>query len=128
MGSVVTLLCSCGSGESARAVPNGDEQPKPVALSPSVNQCPTLRGSLVLPVEIPPAVDAAVFVQATDPDGDSNSIVYAWSADSGTFSRPESPYTTYRCSEPGPRALRLSARDSSGCFRTFDVNVRCLER
>ncbi len=127
VASCLSILCSCGSGEGARLTPSNDADAHAAAdVTPRVNVCPTFRGYLVLPGEIPPAVDAAVFVQATDPDGNPDSLVYAWSADSGTFSRPEQPYTTYRCGDPGPRTLRLSARDSSGCFGHFDVDVSCL--
>lgn len=127
VASCLLLPCACGSGDNARFVPDRADEKAVADVTPEVNLCPTFRGYLVLPGEIPPAVDAAVFVQAIDPDGNADSLVYAWSADSGTFSRPEQPYTTYRCGDSGPRTLHLSARDPSGCFGHFDVEVRCLE-
>lgn len=117
-------LFGCGSGEQVSGAPSGEPF---TTVDPTINVCPHFAASLVIPLDIAPTVAAQIVVRATDPDGNSAGLVYDWSASSGTFSKPDQPTTTYRCSELGPQALHVSARDEQGCAGILALNVNCID-
>jgi hypothetical protein len=88
-----SLLCigavaafGCGSGEQTD--PSGASSTQPfVQVDPTVNVCPVFSGSLVIPLDIGPGVNAEIAVRASDPDGNDASLVYDWSAPSGRSRR-----------------------------------------
>ena len=126
IGIGAAALFACGSGEQTQ--PSQMSEPQPITqVDPTVNVCPLFGGSLIIPLDIGPAVSSQIAVRATDPDGDDAALVYDWSASSGTFSRPDQPTTAYRCSALGAQALRVRARDPRGCFNSLVLNVNCID-
>ena len=119
-------LLGCGSGEQTQPTQAADPQAF-TQIDPTINVCPAFGGALVIPLDIGPNVLAQLVVHATDPDGNSAALAYDWSAPSGTFSDPNQPTTTYRCSAPGAQALQVRARDERDCYGSLILNVNCLD-
>lgn len=120
------LLFGCGSGEQ----PGNSGQTAPpqpfVQVDPTINVCPRFGGSLIIPEDISPGLQAEVAVIADDPDGSNARLVFSWTASAGLFSAADRPTTGYTCSEAGPQVLNISARDPLGCTSSLALNVTCL--
>ena len=119
-------LLGCGAGDYV----SGDEPPPTqpfVQVDPNVNQCPVFRRSLVIPFDIAPTQQAAVIVQATDPDSYAANLAYDWRATSGRFSKVDEPVTFYECEGFGAQVLTVRARDQNGCSGRLEIDVNCMQ-
>lgn len=126
--SLALLSFGCGSGTEQVFVPDRAADAGPsVQLYPTVNVCPVFNQSLINPRSIPPDASAEVIVFATDPDGLDSSLVFDWTASSGSFSEPKSSATLYRCAARGPQILYVRALDRLGCSNELDLDVTCLD-
>lgn len=122
---LVMLAWGCGSGDHVQGVAPVPSNPL-VEFNPDVNQCPSIHGAVVIPLEIPPLVLAQVAAYAVDPDAAESQLVYAWTAESGTFVDSGKAVTEYQCTELGPQILSVSVRDVSGCSGHLTVQVDCI--
>ena len=127
LSCLALLSFGCGSGTQQVLVPDqaaADAGPS-LQLYPTVNVCPVFNQSLVNPRSIAPGASAEVVVFVTDPDGFDGSLVFDWSASSGSFSEPKSSATLYRCDARGPQLLNVRALDRLGCSTQLDLDVTC---
>jgi hypothetical protein len=120
-------LAACGSAPQTDSTEPADSWTF-IEVDPAVNVCPVFDRALIIPLEIPPSVSAELVVYATDPDGSDASLVYSWSAPSGTFSTPNLPATTYHCSALGPQALNVTAQDVRDCRVDLTLDVNCIAK
>jgi hypothetical protein len=118
--------CGCGSGDQTDPAPASNAQPF-VQVEPTINVCPVFSDSLVIPLDIGPGVTAEIAVRASDPHGNDASLIYDWSAPSGTFSEPDRPVTAYRCAALGQQALQVRALDLRGCTGSLLIDVNCID-
>lgn len=116
-------LLSCGAADSTRAV-RADAAPE-AAVDSTINACPNIAFSMVLPQRIRSGEIAVVTAFATDPDSEDGTLQYVWSATSGDFAAPADSLTEYRCAEAGPQVLRVTTSDPDGCENNVDLDVTC---
>ncbi|HTV19246.1 MAG TPA: hypothetical protein VMG12_11260, partial [Polyangiaceae bacterium] len=84
------------------------------------DRCPVVElGALAAPV----AVGETVQLAAAAPIG--GSPTYAWGASGGTLSASLTASATFKCTEPGPVTLTLTATDE-GCSDTASTVVECV--
>jgi hypothetical protein len=94
----VFLQCNTAVPESGSAAING-----------RTYDCATIRGVSVSPSET--AVGTSLGLSATAVGVDPGSLVYAWSAPSGTFSAPTAADTNFTCTQAGTVAITLKVSD-----------------
>jgi hypothetical protein len=123
LGSLVVIGCG-----SAPAIDASDEMDSGafVQVDPEVNAGPVFDRALIIPFDISPTASAAIAVKASDPDGTDTSLVYRWTAASGTFSKPDRPTTAYSCGNLGPQVLQVSAQDGHGYIGYLALKVNCI--
>ncbi len=119
-------LLACGGADHVSVPEPPDADAGPTKVNSDVNVCPVFGGSLVMPQRIGPSEAALIIVRASDPDSADSSLIYAWSAASGTFSANDRPVTNYRCSEPGTESLTVTAKDAHGCISSLTIDVECV--
>lgn len=123
---LATLLClgslGCGTADSVDAVQGVRNNAR---IQSDVNTCPTFAFYMVLPKQLRDGEPATVIALATDAGSSDESITYAWTATSGTFSRVDSSVTEYSCTSSGPQVLRVTASDQDGCGSALNLDVEC---
>jgi len=119
------LLPGCGAADGTRTL-----QEEPVTVEArgdsAVNTCPSFAFYLVLPKEIRAGEIATATALATDADSDDAKLSYVWSASAGELTQPDSSLTKYTCTDFGPQALQVTARDPQGCEANLTLAVTCL--
>ena len=124
LGFSAYALIGCGSAPQTEFTQDADSGVV-VEIVPAVNVCPYFERALIIPQAIAPGVSAVIVVKATDPDGVDSSLVYDWSAASGSFSTPNRPTTTYKCGALGAQVLTATAEDVHGCRGQLALDVTC---
>ena len=79
---------------------------------PLENTCPIIEDLIANPNPIPAGEDTTtVRVDAIDPDDFPEPLETEFSADTGAFENPNASETIFRCGEPGPVEVRVTASD-----------------
>jgi N-acetylneuraminic acid mutarotase len=96
------------------------------APPPFTNEAPVVDALLAQPTSVEPGGSVTLTSTVHDPNA-GDSVSYAWSAPSGTFSAPSQANTTWTApSTQGPVTLSLKVSDSRGASLTASLTVSVL--
>ncbi|MBC8134163.1 MAG: hypothetical protein H7X95_14370, partial [Deltaproteobacteria bacterium] len=95
-----------------------------VVVGGTINNCP--RVTSLAASQVSASVGGLINVSAVATDLDpADVLTVAWTATSGSFLRPSSPETSFRCSVPGSPVLTVTASDGQ-CNDAVSVTLTCL--
>lgn len=124
--AVLWLQVGCSAADQTRTARDEPPEQEVVDVNTNVNLCPRFDGSLIVPQTIQPGQTAVVVVNASDPDGDSATLTYEWSATSGSIVESEGPGAKYSCGDAGPQILTVTTKDARGCHAKLEIHLSCL--
>ena len=105
-------------------VPPPAPTPQPAAPVAPANRPPTVKARCE-PCVVEIGKTATVTADAQDPDGDT--LVYKWSAPSGTFANPADRQTIFTCSNTaGSVPVTVSVSDGRGGNATDTITIQCV--
>ena len=98
-----------------------------VRVNGKFNICPELTEAVVAPLQT--SVGQVILVRSQGEDAEGDTLVYAWSADGGTFANPSAADTFYTCEETGNHQLTISVTDDDAddCIDSWTVDVTCVD-
>lgn len=117
ISTAVAVLLRCKVGQRFGAV----------RVNGKLNICSELTKAVVAPLQTSIGNRIAVRSQAEDEEGDP--IVYAWTAETGSFDDPSAADTFYTCEETGDHSLTVSVSDDgfAHCVDSWTVAIRCVD-
>ena len=112
----VGVLLRCSPGKRFGAV----------RVNGKLNVCAELTKAVVAPLQT--SIGNTIEVRAQAEDEESDTIEYAWTADSGSFAAPSDAATSYTCEELGDHQITISVSDDGfqHCVDDWTVAIRCV--
>lgn len=93
------------------------------APPPYGNSVPSITSLIATPATVTTGGSVSLVATATDRD-EGDTLSYAWTAPTGSFSAPTSPSTSWTApSEAGPASLTLTVTDSKGATATIRLTI-----
>jgi hypothetical protein len=130
--AAVVLMCgggsAAGTGNSGNVHINGTVQESPG----TGDNCPQVTSWTVSPLTTSyPGGTIDVTADGSDADmGETATLVFAWTAGTGTFSTPTGKMDTYHCAAPGGDTITLKVTDThmpTPCTETLQFAVTCVD-
>jgi len=94
-----------------------------VSITGTFDNCPVVTSFSAAPLSAPVGGTIAVTSTAQDSDA-SDTVTFAWTADSGTFANAAAANTTFTCTAVGTATLKVTVNDGQ-CTDNGSVMVTC---